>query len=273
MQITEEDEKLWADDFDYFVNRCFCTDKPSHYHIPYIFFGNPDVARDFADRVEVKYPRGLLKTCIRDSVINAFDTVGHYQESTTNSITTIACYRSLGCLSSPRGLTVHGFIPSGYELEGSDLSDNCLNGSILITTNLTNANLRRIEGRFARFDGAILDNAQLDSSNLANANLTEAHLVNSSLINANLEKANLTGADLRGANLTCANLTGTVLTNASLDEKAFQSITNLATASLKGVKLVGAFSEENLAKARTIEGINLTEATATQADCAVHRVF
>lgn len=93
---------------------------------------------------------------------------------------------------------------SGLLLQGTDLRNAELWGSVMHETNLGQALLTNANLEFAEMQGAVLDDADLSGTNLRFANLSHASLKGAclrraQLVYTHLEGANLGDADLREA--------------------------------------------------------------------------
>ena len=174
----------------------------------------------------------------------------------------------------------------GANLANIDLSRTDLEGARLDKTNLRNAN----------FSEAILDKANLMLADISHANLSGAHITDAKLQGTNLEHSDLSQAWLWGSHTYDANMNMTNLHKAILNQarmlnthlkkadlreaklketelykadlrEANLNGADLSKASLREVDLCGAnlqnakVTDEQLAKAKTLEGTTLPDGT------------
>lgn len=137
----------------------------------------------------------------------------------------------------------------GAHLEGADLFDASLKGTMLSDVHLEGADLSH----------AHLEDACLWHAHLSNANLTGSHLDNADLKNADLTGARLLGAHLRNADLSEAQLAGAVLSETDLEQARLYSA-NLEGADLAHAKLGRTCLEHANLKGTDLTATDLVEA-------------
>jgi uncharacterized protein YjbI with pentapeptide repeats len=138
---------------------------------------------------------------------------------------------------------------SGAYLENAYLSEADLSDADLSNAGLSKANLSYADLRDAGLYSAVLSDADLSNADLSIANLESAYLSEADLSDADLSKATLVFAVLSGADLSDADLSGAYLWDA-----------NLSYADLSGANLSNAdVTEEQLMAAESLEGATMPD--------------
>jgi Pentapeptide repeats (8 copies) len=119
----------------------------------------------------------------------------------------------------------------GVPLVGVDVSDAFLQGIDMANANLVRSNFSSCDIRRGRFESA-----RLEFSNFASANVRNGSFRNAILEGVSFQDADLNGSDLADTDLSHTNLSGADLRNTDLRDIKWQSIGNIKSADIYGVK-------------------------------------